>query len=148
MILLIQRVLSASVIIHQKPIAQINQGILALVGFESQDNRHSLEQGFHKLIHYRMFNDPQGKMNLNVQQVGGELLIVPQFTLVADTQKGLRPSFSRGASPQQGAALFDQLQSMAGLHSQPCQWGQFGADMQVQLINDGPVTFLLNIPCQ
>ena len=108
------------------------------------DDSLNLKVGFHKLIHYRIFNDTQGKMNQNVQQCHGCVLLVPQFTLVAETQKGLRPSFSNGAAPPLGAQLFQDLIDIANQSPVACQFGVFGADMQVALVNDGPVTFILH----
>ena len=143
MILLLQRVLSASVTIEQIKTAKIQHGILALVGFERNDTCDIVNQKFNKLLHYRIFSDSAGKMNLNVQQVKGSVLFVPQFTLVADTSKGLRPSFSRSANPEQGNTLFTHLTQIATTADTPCQFGVFGADMQIALVNDGPVTFTL-----
>ena len=143
MITLVQRVTSASVRVNNKTVAAIENGLLALVGFEKNDTQASITKSHEKLIHYRIFSDPAGKMNLNIQQAQGELLIVPQFTLVADTAKGLRPSFSNGASPQLGSELFEIYKTTALGYPPLCQWGVFGADMKVELINDGPVTFWL-----
>lgn len=146
MICLIQRVSNASVVVDRQTIAHIHQGILALVGFEPNDTVQSIDKMLHKLLHYRIFADEQGKMNRNLQQVAGDLLLVPQFTLAADTQSGLRPSFSRSAPPTQAAELFAQLVTCAHNRYDKIATGQFGADMQVHLVNDGPVTFYLQVP--
>ncbi len=145
--ILIQRVQHASVTVNGDCISAINKGILALIGIEASDTEATLTKGLHKLMHYRIFSDENEKMNLNLQQSQGELLLVSQFTLVADTQKGLRPSFSKGASPEQGKQLFEQLVMLAQTNypQTPTKTGQFGADMKVELLNDGPVTFLLDI---
>lgn len=143
MICLIQRVSHAKVEVNQQIIGEIQHGILALVGFEPNDTFANLEKMLHKLLHYRVFSDKQDKMNLNLQQVNGGLLLVPQFTLSADTQSGLRPSFSTCAPPKEAAALFEQLIHLAQQHYSNIETGEFGADMQVSLTNNGPVTFSL-----
>ncbi|MFB9868597.1 D-aminoacyl-tRNA deacylase [Vreelandella sulfidaeris] len=140
---LIQRVKRASVEVEGNVVGSIDHGLLALVGVEKQDDTASVEKLLHKLLHYRVFSDQDGKMNQNLQQVNGGLLLVSQFTLAADTRKGLRPSFSSAAPPDQGEALFDLLVSQARVAWPQVATGEFGADMQVALINDGPVTFLL-----
>tara|TARA_R110002012_G_scaffold49919_2_gene129224 strand:+ start:9491 stop:9928 length:438 start_codon:yes stop_codon:yes gene_type:complete len=140
---LIQRVKRASVEVEGNVVGSIDYGLLALVGVEKQDDTASVEKLLHKLLHYRVFSDQDGKMNQNLQQVNGGLLLVSQFTLAADTRKGLRPSFSSAAPPDQGEALFDLLVSQARVAWSQVATGEFGADMQVALINDGPVTFLL-----
>ncbi len=143
MIGLIQRVSTASVNVAGQQIAAIDQGILLLLGIERTDDQQQADKLLHKVLHYRIFADANDKMNLNLQQIGGGLLIVPQFTLPADTTSGNRPSFTPAAPPALGAALFDYFcQQAAQLHNKVGQ-GQFGADMQVGLINDGPVTFWL-----
>lgn len=142
---LIQRVSSASVDIANDRHAQIGSGILVLLGVEKSDNEACADKLLQKILHYRIFSDAEGKMNLNLQQHNGGLLVVSQFTLVADTSKGLRPGFSKGASPAQGEALYDYfVQQAQTLHSNVAS-GRFGANMQVNLINDGPVTFLLEV---
>ncbi|WP_417228098.1 D-aminoacyl-tRNA deacylase [Amphritea sp.] len=142
---LIQRVNAASVDIADERHAQIGPGILVLLGVEKTDDEACADKLLQKILHYRIFSDTEGKMNLNLQQHNGGLLIVSQFTLVADTAKGLRPGFSKGASPQQGEALYDYfVQQAQALHPEVAS-GQFGANMQVNLINDGPVTFLLEV---
>lgn len=142
MIGLIQRVKWAKVEVENQVVGEISQGLLLLLGVEQDDDYAKADKLLQKVLHYRVFSDQDGKMNLNVQQVGGGLLVVSQFTLAADTQKGLRPSFSRGASPLHAQTLYDYFHQQAAnyLHTQT---GQFGADMQVSLQNDGPVTFWL-----
>lgn len=145
---LIQRVKHAKVVVNSESVGAIDQGILLLLGVEATDTRETADKLLQKVLHYRIFSDPQGKMNLNVQQAGGGLLVVSQFTLVADTAKGLRPSFSRGATPQQAEALYDYFLTQARQRlpqELPVASGQFAADMQVSLCNDGPVTFLLEV---
>lgn len=141
---LIQRVKHASVEIGGETTGQIDHGILILLGVEKTDTPELADKLLQKILKYRIFNDADGKMNLNVNQVEGSLLVVSQFTLVADTQKGTRPGFSKGASPQLGEELYDYFceKSAKEIHTQT---GQFGADMQVSLLNDGPVTFMLEV---
>ncbi|SHF26045.1 D-tyrosyl-tRNA(Tyr) deacylase [Microbulbifer donghaiensis] len=140
---LIQRVSHARVDVNGESVGAIDRGLLLLLGVEAQDNRDSADKLLHKVLHYRVFGDEQGRMNLNVQQAGGALLVVSQFTLVADTARGLRPSFSRGATPQQAEELYDYFVERARAQFAPVASGVFAADMQVSLSNDGPVTFLL-----
>lgn len=140
---LIQRVSRASVEVEAQTVGAIEHGLLALVGVEKGDSEAHADKLLHKLLHYRVFSDAAGKMNLNVQQAGGGLLLVSQFTLAADTQKGLRPSFSSAAPPAEGERLFHYLVEHARQGGIPIATGAFGANMQVSLINDGPVTFLL-----
>ncbi|WP_018918566.1 D-aminoacyl-tRNA deacylase [Vreelandella zhanjiangensis] len=140
---LIQRVKQASVVVEGQTIGAIDQGLLALVGVERDDSDAAVEKMLHKLLHYRVFSDAEGKMNLNLQQVNGGLLLVSQFTLAAETRKGLRPGFSSAAAPAEGERLFNQLVTKAQSAWPNVATGQFGADMQVALVNDGPVTFLL-----
>ena len=140
---LIQRVRRASVEVEDRTVGAIDHGLLALVGVEKGDDEASAERLLHKLLHYRVFADDQDKMNLNVQQAGGGLMLVSQFTLAADTRKGLRPSFSSAAPPAEGDRLFHYLLDQARQRHAPVASGEFGANMQVALINDGPVTFLL-----
>ena len=140
---LIQRVRSARVEVAGDVVGAIDQGLLALVGVEPHDTPASVDKILHKLLNYRVFSDAAGKMNLSLSDVGGGLLLVSQFTLAADTKSGLRPSFTRAAPPALGAQLFDLLVTQARAKHAQVATGQFGADMQVQLINDGPVTFLL-----
>jgi D-tyrosyl-tRNA(Tyr) deacylase len=142
---LIQRVKNAEVQVSGEIVGKINQGILALIGVEKLDNQEKAEKLLKKIISYRIFSDEDDKMNLSLQDIGGELLLVSQFTLVANTQKGLRPSFSSAGSPQLSQQLFDYLVSHAKQSGIIVQTGIFAADMQVSLINDGPVTF--NLQC-
>ena len=141
MIGLIQRVSEASVTVDATTIGRIEQGMLLLLGVEKEDGQAQIDKLVKKVSQYRMFSDEQGKMNLNVQQAGGSILVVSQFTLVADTQKGNRPGFSRGASPEVGKALYLQFIEALKATGIPVQTGEFGADMKVHLVNDGPVTF-------
>ncbi|ABQ99062.1 TPA: D-aminoacyl-tRNA deacylase [Haemophilus influenzae] len=144
MIALIQRVSQAKVDVNGETIGKIGKGLLVLLGVEKEDNREKADKLAEKVLNYRIFSDENDKMNLNVQQAQGELLIVSQFTLAADTQKGLRPSFSKGAPPALANELYEYfIQKCAG--KLPVSTGQFAADMQVSLTNDGPVTFWLNV---
>ncbi|NOG32582.1 D-tyrosyl-tRNA(Tyr) deacylase [Halomonas sp. TBZ9] len=140
---LIQRVTRASVEVDERTVGQIDQGLLVLVGVEKGDDQARADSLLHKLLNYRVFSDAQGKMNLNVQQAGGSLLLVSQFTLAASTRKGLRPSFSSAAPPEEGERLFNYLVAQAQSGDVPVATGEFGANMQVALVNDGPVTFML-----
>lgn len=144
MIALIQRVKQAKVEVEQQTVGEIAQGLLVLLGVERDDDEQKADKLLEKVLNYRVFCDENGKMNLNVQQVGGSLLVVSQFTLAADTQKGLRPSFSKGAAPSDAERLYDYFHRQAAAKI-PTQTGQFAADMQVSLQNDGPVTFWLQI---
>ena len=142
---LIQRVSSASVAIENRLQGNIDQGILLLLGVEKNDDQDNADQLLKKILNYRIFNDELGKMNLSLNDIGGGLLVVSQFTLAADTKKGLRPSFSSAAPPEQAEALYDYFLKQAQIECQGrVASGEFGADMQVSLCNDGPVTFLLN----
>ena len=142
---LIQRVSSASVAIENRPQGNIDQGILLLLGVEKNDDQDNADQLLKKILNYRIFNDELGKMNLSLNDIGGGLLVVSQFTLAADTKKGLRPSFSSAAPPEQAEALYDYFLKQAQIECQGrVASGEFGADMQVSLCNDGPVTFLLS----
>ena len=140
---LIQRVRGARVEVAGEVVGAIDQGLLALVGVEPQDTPASVEKILHKLLNYRVFSDAAGKMNLSLSDSGGGLLLVSQFTLAADTKSGLRPSFSSAAAPALGAELFVLLVTQARAKHSQVATGRFGADMQVHLVNDGPVTFLL-----
>jgi D-tyrosyl-tRNA(Tyr) deacylase len=142
---LIQRVKSASVNVDGKTIGAINSGILILLGVERDDDEAKAKRLAERIIQYRIFEDEQGKMNKNVQQIQGSLLVVSQFTLVADTKKGTRPGFSRGASPELGNTLYKYFVEQCRLSGLNVETGEFGADMQVSLINDGPVTFSLQV---
>ncbi|PWY56434.1 D-tyrosyl-tRNA(Tyr) deacylase [Legionella qingyii] len=143
MLIVIQRVAHARVDIDGETVGKIDQGLLVLCGFEPDDTDHNINKMLEKCINYRIFSDSQGKMNLSLKDVQGGLLLVPQFTLMAETQKGLRPSFSNAAPPELGRQLFDNLLTRAAQLYPHIQSGCFGADMQVHLCNDGPVTFLL-----
>jgi D-tyrosyl-tRNA(Tyr) deacylase len=145
MIALIQRVKQAKVEVSGQTISEIGQGILVLLGVEKHDDKVKAQKLSQKIMNYRIFSDQQGKMNLNVQQVKGELLLVSQFTLVADTQSGNRPSFSSAAPAQLGEELYQYFVECCQASEVPCQTGEFGADMQVSLLNDGPVTFQLQV---
>ena len=142
---LLQRVSQASVSIDGLEVARIAGGLLVLVGIEPDDNQRILEKVLHKLLNYRVFSDEQERMNKSLIDVQGGLLLVSQFTLAADTRSGLRPGFSTAAAPAQAEALFEQLVQMAKQRYANVQTGQFGANMQVQLVNDGPVTFMLEV---
>lgn len=142
---LIQRVSSASVDISEQRAGEIGPGILVLLGVEKNDTEDSADKLLHKVLNYRIFADQDGKMNLNLQQRQGGLLVVSQFTLVADTRKGLRPGFSSGANPQRGEELYNYFVSQARAQHPDVATGRFGADMQVNLTNDGPVTFMLEV---
>ncbi|TQV74720.1 D-tyrosyl-tRNA(Tyr) deacylase [Aliikangiella marina] len=143
MIALIQRVTSASVVVENQIIGEIEQGILALIGVQKDDQHANADRLLERLVGYRIFADDQDKMNLSVTDVGGGLLLVPQFTLAADTRKGKRPSFSTAAPPQAGQALFSYFVERAKHQYPHVATGEFGADMKVSLCNDGPVTFWL-----
>ncbi|WP_110654562.1 D-aminoacyl-tRNA deacylase [Salinicola halimionae] len=140
---LIQRVSQASVSVDGEILGHIDQGLLALIGVTADDDSTRADRLLHKLLNYRVFADDEDRMNRNLQQIGGGLLLVSQFTLVAATDKGLRPSFSSAAPPEHGRAMFDHLVMQASQAWPNTATGRFGADMQVALINDGPVTFLL-----
>lgn len=140
---LLQRVRGARVEVDGKIVGSIDQGLMVLVGVEPQDTQASADKLLHKLLNYRVFSDADGKMNLSLRDVAGGLLLVSQFTLAADTKSGMRPSFSKAAPPALGAQLFDYLLKQAKTSHAVVESGQFGADMQVHLVNDGPVTFLL-----
>jgi len=140
---LIQRVSHASVTVEGEKIAAIGHGMLALIGVEKEDGEAQVDKILHKLLNYRIFSDENGKMNLGLAKSEGELLLVSQFTLVADTSRGLRPGFSQGATPEHGQRFFDLLFKKAREQYPHVQSGQFGADMKVELLNDGPVTFML-----
>lgn len=143
MIGLLQRVTHASVAINQNIIGRIDRGLLVLIGIEQQDSATQAERLLERLLGYRVFPDPEGKMNLSLADIKGGLLLVPQFTLPADTRKGMRPSFSSAAPPDKGRELFEYLLSLAQKKYHTVESGMFGADMQVTLTNDGPVTFWL-----
>lgn len=143
MIALIQRVSSAKVEVDGEIVGQIGKGLLVLLGVEKDDDQQKADKLAEKVLNYRVFSDADDKMNLNVQQVAGEVLVVSQFTLVADTQKGLRPSFSKGATPSLANELYEYFAEKCG-EKVEVECGRFAADMQVSLVNEGPVTFWLN----
>ena len=143
MIGLIQRVKHASVAVDGEVIGQIDQGLLALVGVQKHDDQASADKLLKRMLSYRVFADAEDKMNLSLSDIGGGLLLVSQFTLAADTQKGARPSFSSAASPDLGHELFEYVVIKARTQHPVVETGRFGADMQVSLLNDGPVTFWL-----
>jgi len=144
MIALIQRVTQAKVEVGGEVVGQIGKGLLVLLGVEKDDDRAKADKLAEKGLNYRVFSDENDKMNLNVQQVAGEVLVVSQFTLVADTQKGLRPSFSKGATPSLANELYEYFAQKCG-EKVKVECGRFAADMQVSLTNNGPVTFWLQV---
>jgi len=145
-IALLQRVSRAEVRVADHAIAAIGQGLLVFVGIEHEDAPQQVARLCDRILGYRLFADKHGKMNLSVVDVGGAVLLVPQFTLAADTSKGNRPGFSRAAEPEEGRRLFEALVQKVSDSQVPVQSGQFGADMQVTLVNEGPVTFWLEVP--
>ena len=145
MIGLLQRVRHAQVEIGSEVVAAIGAGMLVLVGVQHDDTEATADRLLERLLGYRVFADARGRMNLNIEQTRGELLLVPQFTLAADTRSGMRPGFSTAASPAVGQQLFSYLLAQAQLQPLSVASGQFGEDMQVSLLNDGPVTFWLEV---
>jgi D-tyrosyl-tRNA(Tyr) deacylase len=146
MIGLLQRVSEARVTVDGEIVGEIDAGLLVLVGVERGDDEAQAERLLERLLSYRVFADAEGKMNLSLRDLGGGLLLVPQFTLAADTRKGMRPSFTPAAPPAEGERLFNVLTVLARQQHTRVATGRFGAHMQVSLINDGPVTFWLRIP--
>lgn len=140
---LIQRVSSASVSSQGQLISAIDHGMLVLLGIEATDTRVNLQNLAHKVCHYRLFSDNAGKMNLNIQQSMGAMLVVSQFTLAADTKNGLRPSFTLAAAPALAQQYYLEFIDACRALGVQVSTGRFGADMQVSLVNDGPVTFML-----
>lgn len=141
----LQRVTRASVTVDGQIIATIGKGIMVLFGFQAEDDKKAIDYMLDKIINLRIFEDENGKMNLSLQDVEGELLIVPNFTLYGDTRKGRRPGYSSGASPEVAKVIFEQLLGQAKeLPLKKIAAGQFQADMKVELVNDGPVTLLLD----
>ncbi|NMH66293.1 D-aminoacyl-tRNA deacylase [Shewanella salipaludis] len=145
MIALIQRVSRARVTVDADITGAIDRGLLVLLGVERDDNLEKMEKLATKVMSYRVFADAGGKMNLNLQQVGGQLLVVSQFTLAADTGRGLRPSFSGAGTPEQALHLYEAFVAYCRRQGISTETGRFGADMQVELVNDGPVTFQLQV---
>lgn len=143
MIGLLQRVTQASVTVNKEIVGQIETGLMVLVGVQKHDTEKTADRLAERLLGYRVFPDEQGKMNLSVSDINGGVLLVPQFTLAADTAKGMRPSFSSAADPQMGEKLFEHFVGLVREKHNKVSTGVFGADMQVSLINDGPVTFTL-----
>ena len=156
MIALLQRVSAAAVHIEElvpgaatpqtNPVGRIGPGMLALIGVEQGDGEAQAQRLVQRMLSWRMFDDPQGKMNLDLGQSGGALLLVPQFTLAADTNSGNRPSFSSAAPPAEAKRLFDLVVETARRTHRAVETGRFGANMQVSLVNNGPVTFWLQVP--
>ena len=144
MISLIQRVSSARVVVDEQTVGAIDRGLLALVAIEPADGQAQVERMTQRLLGYRVFSDVEGKMNRSLADIGGGLLLVSQFTLAADTRKGMRPSFTTAASPDQGRLWFDRLVAECRLRHPMVETGRFGADMKVHLVNDGPVSFWLS----
>jgi D-tyrosyl-tRNA(Tyr) deacylase len=143
---LLQRVTSAAVEVEGREIARIGPGLLVLVAVERDDTSAEAGRLLERLLNYRVFADAEGRMNLSVTDMAGGLLLVPQFTLAADTKKGRRPGFSTAAPPEEGKRLFEELLGLARQQFPGVQAGQFGAHMQVSLVNDGPVTFWIQAP--
>jgi len=140
-----QRVKNAKVEVNDQIIGEISQGILLLLGVEKPDDEQAADKLLHKVSNYRIFTDENDKMNLSLKDIGGELLVVSQFTLAANTKKGMRPSFSSAATPSQANALYEYFVTQAEALDINVATGEFGADMQVSLCNDGPVTFNLSV---
>ncbi len=144
MLFLLQLVTEASVVIDSQSVADIAKGLLVFVGIEKQDDLAIAQKLLQRTLNYRIFPDEHGRMNLSLKDVQGGLLLVPQFTLVADTQSGLRPGFSRGMPPKEGNILFDEIVTLAKQLYSHVGVGKFGAHMQINLCNDGPATFMLH----
>jgi D-tyrosyl-tRNA(Tyr) deacylase len=147
-IALLQRVTEAGVEIEGRGVAAIGRGILALVGVERGDTEAQAGRLAERLLGYRIFPDAEGKMNLSLLDIGGELLVVPQFTLAADTKQGTRPGVSTAASPDEGRRLFERFVFLLNQKHSNVKTGEFGAHMKVRLVNDGPVTFWLQVPAR
>ena len=143
--IVIQRVQSASVVIEDSTVGAIKQGLLLLVGVGPEDTKEDLEYAVRKIVNMRIFSDEDGKMNLSVKDIGGQILSISQFTLFADTKKGNRPSFTGAASPEAANKLYEEFNEILRTeYGLIVETGEFGADMQVSLVNDGPVTILLD----
>ncbi len=145
MITIIQRVTEANVMVNDKVIGEIEQGILALIAVEKHDTSAVADRLLERILNYRIFADADDKMNLSLRDIQGGLLLVPQFTLAANTNKGNRPSFASAAPPEFGREMFEYVQKNADQIFNHVQFGEFGADMKVKLVNDGPVTFTLKV---
>jgi D-tyrosyl-tRNA(Tyr) deacylase len=146
MISLIQRAQSARVDVEGRTVGAIGPGLLALVAVQPNDGEAQTKRMLERLLGYRVFSDEQGRMNRSLTDTGGGLLLVSQFTLAADTRSGMRPSFTSAASPEHGRRWFDRLVELARAAHPGVEIGQFGAHMEVHLVNDGPVTFWLDVP--
>lgn len=146
MISVIQRVSAASVTVGNREIGAIGGGIMALVAVEKDDTARTADRLLERILNYRIFPDENGRMNMSLRAINGGLLLIPQFTLAADTSTGNRPSFTGSASPEKGREWFAYLQTAAEKVYPGTQYGRFGADMQVTLTNDGPATFILHVP--
>jgi D-tyrosyl-tRNA(Tyr) deacylase len=146
MIALLQRVTRAWVDVDDSRIGEINQGLMVLIGVERGDAAAQADRLLERLLGYRVFADEDGRMNRSVTDIGGGVLLVPQFTLAADTRKGRRPSFTAAADPSDGEKWFEYFVEQAVTRHAEVEAGRFGADMQVGLVNDGPVTFWLQVP--
>ncbi len=144
MITLLQRVTRARVEVSKEIIAEIKSGILVLVAVQADDDESTARYFVERLLNYRVFADADDKMNLSLKDIDGGLLLVPQFTLAANTKKGRRPSFTSAANPRHGKQIFDLMVDHARAAHSPVECGRFGADMQLHLVNDGPVTFILD----
>lgn len=145
MIALLQRVTCASVVVDDIKIADASAGMLVFFAVQKQDTEQTAEQMQQRILAYRMFADDDNKMNKNISEINGDILIVPQFTLAANTNKGLRPNFSSAATPDHGKRLFDYFLDKLKAEYARVSSGKFAADMQVHLVNDGPVTFWLEL---
>ncbi len=143
MLALIQRVTSAKVDIEDRTAGQIGQGLVVFLGVEKEDTREEADKLVRKVLSYRVFSDAEGKMNLSVSDINGGLLVISQFTLAADTGRGLRPGFSSAKPPQEAEGLYNYFVANARSTHTEVATGEFAADMQVSLTNDGPVTFML-----
>jgi len=143
MLTIIQRVTQANVAVNNITLGEIDQGIMALVAIEKEDTEKEANRLLERILNYRIFADENDKMNLSLRDINGGLLIIPQFTLAANTQSGNRPSFSTAASPEKGLTLYNYFSKLASQKYPSTEFGQFGADMKVSLTNDGPVTFTL-----
>ena len=143
MITIIQRVTTAKVTVNGRKIGKIDRGILALIAVEKHDSEKEANRLLERILNYRIFPDDHERMNLSLRDINGGLLIIPQFTLAADTDKGNRPSFTSAASPKKGQALFEYFVCQSKIIYKRVECGQFGTDMLVSLVNDGPVTFTL-----
>jgi D-tyrosyl-tRNA(Tyr) deacylase len=144
-IALIQRVTQASVAVGDQVLGRIGPGLVALIGVERGDGDAGAERLLERVLGYRVFADAEGRMNRSLRDIAGGLLVVPQFTLAAETGKGTRPGFSSAAAPDEGARLFARFVALARARHAPVETGRFGADMKVSLVNDGPVTFWLQV---